>query len=51
MEFLRKKVSPELTIQRNWGYKIQVFKVAAKVGKDKTQNRVRGREAISTGVF
>ena len=40
-------------MQRNWGYEIRVFKVAVKAGKDKTQNRstVRGRKAISTGVF
>ena len=41
MGFLRKKVSPELTIQRNWSCKIQVFKVAKKARKDETQNRVR----------
>ena len=37
-DFYEEKVSPELTIQRNWSYKTQVFKVAAKAGKDKTQN-------------
>ena len=47
MGFLRKKVSPELTIQRNWCYKIQVFKVAKKARKDKTQNRVKGRKTNS----
>ena len=42
MSFLRERISPEQIIQRNWNYKIQVFKIAAKAGKDKTQNRVRG---------
>ena len=39
MGFYKEKVSPELTIQRNWSYKSQVFKVAAKAGKDKTQKQ------------
>ena len=34
--FSRKKVSLELTIQRNWSYKIQV---TAKARKDKTQKQ------------
>ena len=42
MSFLREGISPEQIIQRNWSYKIQVFKIAAKAEKDKTQNRVRG---------
>ena len=37
--FYEEKVSPELTIQRNWNYKTQVFKVAAKAAKDKTQKQ------------
>ena len=39
MGFLQRKANPELTIQRNWSYKTQVFKVAAKAGKDKTQKQ------------
>ena len=39
--FYEEKVSPELTIQRNWIYKTQVFKVAAKAGKDKTQKQTQ----------
>ena len=42
MSFLRERISPEQIIQRNWSHKIQVFKIAAKAEKDKTQNRVRG---------
>ena len=30
MGFLRKRISPEQIIHRNWSYKIQVFKIAAK---------------------
>ena len=37
--FLRKRISPEQIIQRNWSYKIQVFKSAAKAKKDKTQKQ------------
>ena len=37
MVFLRKRIGPEQIIQRNWSYKIQVFKIAAKAEKDKTQ--------------
>ena len=40
MGFLRKRISSEQIIQRNWSYKIQVFKIAAKAEKDiKTQNQ------------
>ena len=39
MGFLRKSISPEQIIQRNWSYKIQVFKIAAKAEKDKTQKQ------------
>ena len=39
MGFLRKKFSPELTTERNYSYKLQVFKVAAKAGNDKTQKQ------------
>ena len=39
MGFLQKRISPELIIQRNWSYKIQVFKIAAKAEKDKTQKQ------------
>ena len=39
LRFYEKKGSPELTVQRNWSNKIQVFKVAAKAGKDKTQKQ------------
>ena len=43
MSFLRERISPEQIIQRNWSYKIQVFKIAAKAEKDiKLKNRVRG---------
>ena len=37
MSSLRERISPEQIIQRNWSYKIQVFKIAAKAEKDKTQ--------------
>ena len=36
MSFLRERISPEQIIQRNWSYKIQVSKIAAKAKKDKT---------------
>ena len=39
MVFLRKKIGPEQIIQRNWSYKIQVLKIAAKAEKDKTQKQ------------
>ena len=39
MSFLRERISPEQIIQRNWSYKIQVFKTAAKAEKDKTQKQ------------
>ena len=39
MGFLRKRISPEQIIQRNWSYKIQVFTIAAKADKDKTQKQ------------
>ena len=39
MGFLRKSISPEQVIQRNWSYRIQVFKIAAKAEKDKTQKQ------------
>ena len=29
MSLLRERISPEQIIQRNWSYKIQVFKIAA----------------------
>ena len=35
--FIKKTVSPELTIQRNWKYRLQVFEVAAKTREDKTK--------------
>ena len=38
-EFFRERISPEQIIQRNWSYKIQVFKIAAKAEKDKTQKQ------------
>ena len=37
--FLRKRISPEQIIQRNWSYKIQAFKIAAKAEKDKAQKQ------------
>ena len=50
--FLRKRISPESIIQRNWSYKIQVFNIAAKAKKDKTQKQsLRRKNNISTGVF
>ena len=39
MSFLREIISPEQIIQRNWSHKIQVFKIAAKAEKDKTQKQ------------
>ena len=38
MGFLRKRIII-LIIQRNWSYKIQIFKIAAKAEKDKTQKQ------------
>ena len=37
--FLRERISPEQIVQRNWSYKIQVFKIAARAEKDKTQKQ------------
>ena len=39
MGFLRKRNSPEQITERNWSYRIQVFKIAAKAEKDKTQKQ------------
>ena len=39
MGFLRKRISPEQIIQKNWSYKIQIFKIAAKAEKDKNQKQ------------
>ena len=39
MSFLRERISPEQIMHRNWSYKIQVFKIAAKAEKDKTQKQ------------
>ena len=39
MGFLRKRIGPEQIIQRNWSYKIQIFKIVAKAEKDKTQKQ------------
>ena len=39
MSFLRERISPEQIIQRNWSYKIQVFKIAAKAEKNEKQSR------------
>ena len=39
MVFLRKRISPEQIIQKNWSYKIQIFKIAAKAEKDKNQKQ------------
>ena len=39
MSFLRERISPEHIIQGNWSYQIQVFKIAAKAEKDKTQKQ------------
>ena len=39
MSFLRERISPEQIIQRNWSYKIQVFKIATKAKKDKIQKQ------------
>ena len=50
MGFLRKRISPGQIIQRNWSYKIQVFRIAAKAEKDKTQ-KVRGSKTISQVCF
>ena len=38
-EFFYERISSEQIIQRNWSYKIQVFKIAAKAEKDKTQKQ------------
>ena len=45
--FLRKRISPEQIIQRNWSYKIQVFKIAAKAEKDKTQKQSHRVEMVT----
>ena len=37
--FLPERISPEQIIQRNWSYKIQVFKIAAKAEKGETQKQ------------
>ena len=37
MGFLRKRISPEQIIQRNWSYKIQIFKIAAKAEKENSK--------------
>ena len=37
MSIVRERISPEQIMQRNWSYKIQVCKIAAKAEKDKTQ--------------
>ena len=42
MSFLRERISPCQIIQRNWSFKIQVFKIAAKAEKIKLKNRARG---------
>ena len=39
MSFLRERISPEQIIQRNWSYKIEVFKIAGKTEKDKTKKQ------------
>ena len=40
MSFLRKRISPEKIIQRNWSYKIRVFKIAAKTeSEDEKQSQ------------
>ena len=39
MSFLQERISPEQIIQRNWSYKIQVFKIDAKAEKDKTEKQ------------
>ena len=39
MGFLRKRISAEQIMQRNWSNKIQIFKIAAKAEKDKTQKQ------------
>ena len=41
MGFLRKRISPEEIIQRNWSNKIQVFKIATKAEKDKQSQRMK----------
>ena len=51
MFFLRKRISPEQIIERNWSYKIQVFKIAAKAEKDKIQKQSQWMKNNSTGVF
>ena len=54
MGFSRKKVSIELTMQRNYkSYKIQVFNTGLlqKPEKIKLKNGVRKRKTISTGVL
>ena len=44
MSFLRERISPEQIIQRNWSYKTQVFKIAAKAEKDETQNQTQTQQ-------
>ena len=44
MGFLRKRISPEQIIQRNWSYKIQIFKIAAKAEKDKTTAKTESED-------
>ena len=42
MSFLRERISTEQIIQRNWSYKIQVFKMLQKPKKIKLKTRVTG---------
>ena len=44
MSFLRERISPEQIIHRNWSYKIQVFKIAVKAEKDKTQKQIESED-------
>ena len=51
MSFLRERISPEQIIQRNWSYKIQVFKIAAKAEKETQKQSQRMKNNLNRCVL
>ena len=51
MSFLRERISPEQIIQRNWSYKIQVFKIAAKAEKKPQKQSQRMKNNLNRCVL
>ena len=51
MSFLRERISPEQIIQRNWSYKIQVFKIAAKAEKNPQKQSQRMKNNLNRCVL